>query len=101
MIVNRARQAYTSADSMFVNPNIPSLESPAQLARQAAQRALQTKLAHEKKEAALKAAYCAGSFRTKEDIGTYCYSTYCAFLKSMHDALCQLDERHFVRSISI
>jgi hypothetical protein len=61
-MLDRARQAYSSADSMLVNPNLPSLESPAQLARQAAQRALHIKLAHEKKEAALKAAYCAGSF---------------------------------------
>eukprot|EP00291_Cryptomonas_curvata_P016978 CAMPEP_0172168052 /NCGR_PEP_ID=MMETSP1050-20130122/9917_1 /TAXON_ID=233186 /ORGANISM="Cryptomonas curvata, Strain CCAP979/52" /LENGTH=101 /DNA_ID=CAMNT_0012838919 /DNA_START=170 /DNA_END=473 /DNA_ORIENTATION=- len=46
---------------MLVNPNLPSLESPAQLARQAAQLAFRKKLAHEKKEAAIKAAYCAGA----------------------------------------
>ena len=53
-------QDYNSANSMFVNPKTPSLESPAQLARHAAKVALAHKIAEEKKEAAQKAAYCSG-----------------------------------------
>ena len=77
LVVIRARQAYSSADSMLVNPNLPSLESPAQLARHAAQLALRKRMAHEKKEAALKAAYCAGLFETIEYVGVF--STLSAF----------------------